>query len=213
MPPADASTGRGIERRGVHDIPVAGDPLDGVRGWRAAVTAMGVFRLVPVRLQRDLRLIGAWMNDPVVAASWDLAGPVERTAAHLRTQLDGDGRSLPCLGALDGTPVGYFEIYRADLDALAAHYPARPHDTGIHLLLGDAAHRGRGLGSLLIRAVADLILDMRPRCARVVAEPDLRNTPSLAAFLSGGFRLSAELDLPEKRAALMVRDRALRDVL
>jgi hypothetical protein len=47
----------------------------------------------------------------------------------------------------------------------------------------------------------------------LMAEPDLRNTPSVAAFLGAGFRLSAEVDLPDKRAALMIRDRALRDVL
>jgi RimJ/RimL family protein N-acetyltransferase len=150
------------------------------------------------------------MNDPAVAAFWELAGPEEVTAAHLRTQLDGDGRSVPCLGVLDGTPMSYWEIYRADLDPLARHYPARPHDTGVHLLIGGAADRGRGLGTTLLRAVSDLVLDHRPSCARVVAEPDLRNTPSVSAFLGAGFRLCAEVDLPGKRAALMVRDRAHR---
>ncbi len=76
-----------------------------------------------------------------------------------------------------------------------------------------AGTRGRGLGSALLRAVADLVLDRRPACARVVAEPDLRNTPSVAAFLTQAFRFSAEVDLPGKRAALMVRDRSLRDLL
>jgi RimJ/RimL family protein N-acetyltransferase len=83
----------------------------------------------------------------------------------------------------------------------------------VHLLIGGVADRARGIGTLLLHAVADLVLDHRPSCARVVAEPDLRNTPSVAAFLSAGFRFAAELDLPDKRAALMVRDRALRRVL
>lgn len=153
------------------------------------------------------------MNDPAVAEFWELAGPQTLTENHLRTQLDGDGRSVPCLGVLDGTPMSYWEIYRADLDPLARHYPTRPHDTGIHLLISNAADRGRGLGSTLLRAVADLVLDKRSACARIVAEPDLRNTPSVAAFLSAGFQFSAEVDLPAKRAALMVRDRSLRDLL
>ncbi|NEY35784.1 GNAT family N-acetyltransferase [Streptomyces sp. PRKS01-65] len=188
--------------------PRAGDDLlDRVADWGPAVTSAGVFHLVPVRLERDLPLITHWMNDPAVAAFWQLAGPPHVTEDHLRAQLGGDGRSVPCMGVLGGTPMSYWEIYRADLDPLARHYPARPHDTGIHLLLGDAADRGRGLGSVLLRAVADLVLDQRPRCARVVAEPDLRNTPSVAAFLSAGFRFSAEIDLPGKRAALLVRDR------
>ncbi|MEU6845420.1 GNAT family N-acetyltransferase [Streptomyces sp. NPDC046716] len=189
------------------------DLLDDVGEWGPVTTSSGVFQLVPARIDRDLVLISRWMNDPAVAAFWELAGPDEVTERHLRPQLEGDGRSVPCLGVLDGRPMSYWEIYRADLDPLARHYPARPHDTGIHLLIGGVAHRGRGLGTTLLTAVSDLVLDHRPQCARVVAEPDLRNTPSVSAFLSAGFRFSAEVDLPDKRAALMVRDRALRAVL
>lgn len=184
-----------------------------VDGWGPAGTPFGSFRLVPADPGRDLALVGGWMNDPAVAAFWELAGDLSVTARHIAAQTGGDGRSVPCLGLLDGTPMSYWEIYRADLDPLARAYPARPQDTGIHLLIGGPADRGRGLGRALIRAVADLILDNRPGCTRVVAEPDLRNTPSVAAFLSAGFRFSAEVDLPGKRAALMVRERALRRLL
>ncbi|MFJ8054315.1 GNAT family N-acetyltransferase [Streptomyces luteogriseus] len=189
------------------------DLLDRVAEWGPADTPAGGFHLVPVRLERDLPLINRWMNDPAAAAFWELAGPQEMTQDHLRAQLAGDGRSVPCIGALDGVPMSYWEIYRADLDPLARHYPARPHDTGIHLLVGGVADRGRGLGGVLLRAVADLVLAQRPSCTRVIAEPDIRNTPSVAAFLTAGFRFSAEVELPAKQAALMVRDRSLRHLL
>ncbi|MEV0438148.1 GNAT family N-acetyltransferase [Streptomyces spectabilis] len=193
--------------------PAPEDLLDHIAAWGPAAIAVGTFQLVPVRPEDDPTLISRWMNDPAIAAFWELAGPPSVTEAHLRAQFDGDGRSVPCLGVLAGTPMSYWEIYRADLDPLARHYQGRPHDTGIHLLIGGVADRGRGLGSTLLRAVADLVLDNRPSCARVVAEPDLRNTPSVSAFLSAGFRFAAEVDLPDKRAALMIRDRALRDLL
>jgi RimJ/RimL family protein N-acetyltransferase len=193
--------------------PPTDDLLDRVADWGPIATSVGVFQLVPVRVERDLPLVSHWMNDPAVAEFWALAGPEAVTEEHLRTQLDGDGRSVPCLGVLEGTPMSYWEIYRADLDPLSRRYPARPHDTGIHLLVGGAADRGKGLGSALLRAVADLVLDKRSACTRVVAEPDLRNIPSIASFMSAGFRFSAEVDLPVKRAALMVRDRGLRHLL
>ncbi|WP_051741731.1 GNAT family N-acetyltransferase [Streptomyces xylophagus] len=215
---ADAAVADEVAHQADHEadhetrIPAGDDLLDRVADWGPIRTPAGAFHLVPVRFERDLPLINRWMNDPVVAEFWELAGPQTLTEDHLRAQLAGDGRSVPCLGVLDGTPMSYWEIYRADLDPLARHYPARPHDTGIHLLIGNVADRGRGLGSTLLRAVADLVLEKRSACARVVAEPDLRNTPSVAAFLSAGFRFSAEVDLPAKRAALMVRDRSQRDV-
>lgn len=187
--------------------------LGRLASWGPVMTPVGSFELVPVRIDQDLPLVHRWMNDPAVAEFWELAGSRKRTEEHLRAQFHGDGRCAPCLGVLDGIPMSYWEIYRADLDPLASHYRARPQDTGIHLLVGESPDRGRGTGSTLLRAVADLILGRRPACARVVAEPDLRNTPSIAAFLSAGFRFAAEIDLPGKRAALMIRDRVLRDVL
>ncbi|MFD8209518.1 GNAT family N-acetyltransferase [Streptomyces sp. NPDC059695] len=213
-PPADPPGDDTLDLR-VDDLVALldGDLLDSVAAWSPADTTVGSFRLVPVRLERDLPLITGWMNDPAVAAFWELAGPDTVTAEHVRAQLEGDGRSVPCLGVLDGTPMSYFEIYRADLDPLARYYPALPHDTGVHLLIGGVGDRGRGVGTTLLRAVADLVLDHRPRCTRVLAEPDIRNTPSVSAFLSGGFRYAAEVDLSDKKAALMIRDRALRHVL
>jgi RimJ/RimL family protein N-acetyltransferase len=187
--------------------------LDDIAEWGPVLLGCGTFRLAPVRIERDLPLIARWMNDPAVAAFWELAGPDEIAAGHLRAQLEGDGRSMPCLGIFDGTPMSYWEVYRADLDPIARHYPARPHDTGLHVLIGAVADRGRGVGTALIRAVCDLVLDRRLRCGRVIAEPDLRNIPSIAAFLGAGFRFHAEADLPGKRAALMIRDRAHRHLL
>jgi RimJ/RimL family protein N-acetyltransferase len=192
---------------GVETPPGGADLLDNIGTWGPVSTDAGVFRLVPARPERDLSLITTWMNDPAVDAFWNLAGPPERTAAHVRRQLDGDGRSVPCLGVLDGLPMSYWEIYRADLDPLARHYPSRLHDTGVHLLIGSAEDRGRGLGGVLLRGVAELVLRHRPRCPRVVAEPDVRNAASIAAFTSAGFRRAGEADLPDKRAALMIRER------
>jgi RimJ/RimL family protein N-acetyltransferase len=170
-------------------------------------TRVGQFRLQPVRLPRDLRVLVQWMNDPVVAAFWELSGPAELTDRHIRSQLEGDGRSVPCLGVLDGVPMSYWEIYRADLDPIARHYPSRPHDTGLHLLLGPPQHRGRGTGSVLLRAVAERVLRERHSARRVVAEPDVRNLPSIRAFLKAGFRYDRDLPLPGKHAALLLHER------
>ncbi|WP_399890039.1 GNAT family N-acetyltransferase [Streptomyces sp. BBFR51] len=197
----------GTDHAGTGAAPAGQDLLDRVADWGPAPTPAGVFHLVPVRVERDVPLVARWMNDPAVAAYWELTGPQSVTEDHVRAQLTGDGRSVPCVGVLDGVPMSYWEIYRADLDPLARYCPVRPHDTGIHLLIGADADRGQGIGTTLIRTVTGLVLDGRPACTRVLAEPDVRNTPSVAAFLGAGFRFAAEVDLPAKRAALLVRER------
>ncbi|KDN82907.1 GNAT family N-acetyltransferase [Kitasatospora cheerisanensis] len=170
------------------------------------VTPAGELVLRTVRLDEDLDLLTGWMNDPDTDRWWALAGPPGTTAAHVAGQLDGDGRSRPVIALLDGRPTGYFELYRADLDPLAAHYPARPYDLGVHLLLAPAA-RGRRLAAPLLDAIAARLLRDELRCTRVLAEPDVRNTPSVRAFAAAGFTRVADLELPDKRAALMIRPR------
>jgi acetyl CoA:N6-hydroxylysine acetyl transferase len=175
----------------------------GQAAWWDLHTAAGRFTLAPVKSDHDLPIIHRWMNDPAVDEYWQLAGPVERTTAHLADQ-----RVRPhtgsYLGRLAGRPVSYWELYGAAQDRLAAHYPARPTDLGIHLLIGEPDCRGLGLGSLLLRALADALQSTAPR--RLVAEPDERNTASVQAFRNAGFTAGPAIRLPEKRATLMLRD-------
>ncbi|KAF4407282.1 GNAT family N-acetyltransferase [Streptomyces lycii] len=167
----------------------------------------GLFTLRPVDPGTDTPLVHTWMNDPEVARFWEMPHPADRIGRYLRDQHT-SSHSAPYLGCLDGTPMSYWELYRADLDPLARHYTARPHDAGVHLLLGPARHRGRGLGAQLLRAVSDWQLAADPRAERVVAEPDVRNTRSVRAFRRAGFGIEQEIELPDKRAVLMVRERS-----
>lgn len=166
----------------------------------------GDFALRPLDLDRDLTLVHIWMNDPEVARFWKMPWPIPRITSYLRGQLDSH-HSVPYLGELDGVPISYWELYRADHDPLADFYRAREHDAGVHLLLGPAECRGRGLAVSLVRAVSGWLLEANPRATRVVAEPDVENRRSVRMFERAGFRRAADIDLPKKRAALMIRDR------
>jgi acetyl CoA:N6-hydroxylysine acetyl transferase len=169
----------------------------------------GKFSLRRLDPDRDLELLHSWMNEPDVARFRKMPWPRVAIASYLRRQ----DRSLHCtsyLGELNGVPMSYWELYRADLDPLAQHYAAREHDAGVHLLLGPAEYRGRGLGVGLLRAVSTWQLNRDLRATRVVAEPDIGNTRSIRAFEGAGFRRITDIDLPNKRAALMVRERQRR---
>lgn len=179
------------------------------RRWSSWYTMADGFGLSSTSTE-DYELLTAWMNDPEVSEFWQLDGPPERTIVYL-TELSKTTHTRGYVGSLDGTPMSYWELYWADLDPLAKHYDARPFDAGIHLLLGPSDFRGRGLGARLLRYVAGTILALRPEVSRVVAEPDVRNVRSIAAFERAGFVRTADLDLPDKRAALMIKTREPHD--
>ena len=167
----------------------------------------GRFALRPADPAADLAVVHGWMNDPAVARFWQLDGPADRTARHLAEQVDLD-YSAAYLGLLDGVPMSYWEIYRADLDPLLdGRYPAKRNDAGVHLLIGPAHLRGRGLGTVLLREVAARAFAADPYATRVIAEPDVRNAPSIAAFERAGFRRLADVELVDKTAALMAKPR------
>jgi acetyl CoA:N6-hydroxylysine acetyl transferase len=161
----------------------------------------------PLQVQADLDLVHGWMRAPHVAPWWELDVPRAELAAYLERAVADDHQQV-LIGSVGGRPVSYWEVYWAARDPLAAWYQADPHDQGVHLLIGPRSLTGRGLGTALLGAVAAWQLGREPATRRVVAEPDVRNIASLRAFERGGFRRVAELDLPSKHAALMVRERA-----
>jgi RimJ/RimL family protein N-acetyltransferase len=160
-------------------------------------------RLDPVA---DLDLVHGWMHQPHVAAFWRLDVPRAELAAYLRGVAGGSHQEA-LIGCVDGLPVSYWEVYWAARDPLARHYAAEPHDQGVHLLIGPPELTGRGLGRRLLEQVVAWQLAREPRTGRVVAEPDVRNARMIHVFERCGFVRETEVELPDKRAALMVRHR------
>lgn len=173
---------------------------------RTAQLGDATFELRRVDATGDRDLVRTWMHDPEIEPFWEMAWPADRIGAYLQEQLD-SAHSNPYIGILDQTPMSYWELYRADLDRLASYCTTRDGDLGVHLLIGRAQDRSRGIGSAALGVVACWQLDADPAAERILAEPDLANPRSLKAFQRAGFRKISEIELPEKRAALMTLDR------
>jgi acetyl CoA:N6-hydroxylysine acetyl transferase len=159
----------------------------------------------PVVPEHDTDLIHAWMHKPHVVEFWEMAWPREWIQDYLERQVEDPART-PYLGFVDELPVGYIEVYDPHRDVLGAHAPVRAGDLGAHVLIGEEEYLGR-YSVAIGRAVARFLFT-RPDVRRLVGEPDVRNQNflSLLAFL--GFRKEAEIDMPDKRAAFMVCERA-----
>jgi RimJ/RimL family protein N-acetyltransferase len=156
----------------------------------------------------DASTIAWWMVQPHIQKWWCQDWSVERWAQAIEEQVAGE-HSIPCLTSVNGEDFGYVELYRVRHDRLAEYYAWQEHDWGIHVAIGDIDRLGRGLGRRLLRALADALFRADPLSERVVAEPDVTNLPSIRAFEAAGFVTQGELELPEKKALLMVRTRTV----
>jgi acetyl CoA:N6-hydroxylysine acetyl transferase len=172
----------------------------------SVATSRGLLTLRPADPVTDLPLIHEWMHRTHVVRFWQQDWPAARLRRYLADQLAG-GVSRPCVGALSGVPLSYWELYRPVADPVGRTYPANSSDIGVHVLIGDTQLTGKGLGSVLLSAVRAGLFMADTSCRRIVAEPDVRNVRSIRAFQRAGFRRRAEVSLPDKTAALMVAER------
>ncbi len=156
----------------------------------------------PVTIEEDLERIHNWMNQPHVVPFWHLALPLDATHAHLEAALADTHQTL-YIGLLDGVPMSYWETYWAKDDIIARYYAAHPSDRGVHLLIGPPEFLGKGFALPLLRAMTAFQFQ-RADTQKIVAEPDLRNGKMIHVFERCGFMLDRCIDLPDKRAALMV---------
>jgi RimJ/RimL family protein N-acetyltransferase len=158
--------------------------------------------LVDADPEVHLNLVHGWMNEPHVAEWWGLAGSPAEVRAYLAAQA-ALPHLEPWIACADGVPFAYVETYHAAEDPLAAHYAARASDRGWHLLVA-ASHVGTGAPRELGRFIVDRLFEDGER---VLCEPDERNTRMLAFCRALGGEVRETLQLPDKRAALIVWER------
>jgi len=169
-----------------------------------AIDAVVSFRTVAVA--EDLDGVHRWMNDPRVAAFWELTGTRQEHAAYIERTL-ADRHVHPLVGCFDGHPFGYFEAYWAKEDRIAPFYGVADYDRGIHMLVGEPSYRGpHRVAAWLPSLVHYLFLD-DPRTQHVVAEPRADNVRMIAYLAQTGFYRAKTFDFPHKRAAMMIAPR------
>jgi aminoglycoside 6'-N-acetyltransferase len=145
----------------------------------------------------DLAMVRAWQMAPHVQAWWD-DDPISLAA-----------EDEPDVGqfivAVDGRPFAYLQCYLQGAhpeNGLGTH----PEGTcGIDQFIGMPHMVGRGHGSAFIRAFAEGLL--AAGAPRVITDPAVANTRAIRAYAKAGFAGDREVDTPDGRELLMIRDK------
>lgn len=161
---------------------------------------------------QDLEHFHRWMNDPDVAKIWDEAGDRDRHRAYLAA-IDADPHMQSMIASLDDEPFGYFETYWAKESRIAPFYDADDHDRGWHVLIGEAAFRGKAVATAWLTSISHYLFLGDPRTRRAVGEPRIDHVQQIRNLDRSGYAKLKEFDLPHKRALLvvMLRERYFAD--
>lgn len=159
-------------------------------------------------IELDLERFNRWQNTPRVLAFWDEGGSLDDHRQYLEKLAD-DPHTLTLIGCFDDQPFAYFEAYWAKEDRIAPFYDAGDYDRGIHMLVGEQAHRGPHKVASWLSALTDYLLQDDPRTRRIVAEPRADNDKMIGYMQAQGYARIKEFDFPHKRAALMVLERTI----
>lgn len=159
-------------------------------------------------IELDLERFNRWQNTPRVLAFWDEGGSLDDHRQYLEKLAD-DPHTMTLIGCFDDQPFAYFEAYWAKEDRIAPFYDADDYDRGIHMLVGEQAHRGPHKVASWLSALTDYLLQDDPRTRRIVAEPRADNAKMIGYMQAQGYARIKEFDFPHKRAALMVLERTI----
>jgi penicillin amidase len=159
--------------------------------------------LRPVRPEEDADLLHSWVTQER-ARFWGMTERDRDEVAAIYGYIDGQEHLAAYLAEIDGVPLALFQTYDPFVDEIGEYYDRRPGDVGVHLFLADDPHRAGRTADLLAAFVA--LVAALPGARRAVAEPDVRNTASVALLQRVGFRLGPVADLPGKTAQFTFLD-------
>jgi RimJ/RimL family protein N-acetyltransferase len=161
----------------------------------------------------DLPLLYRWLNDPAVILWWE-GRDVSRDAVVRDYGSDHKSAVEHWMALIDGEPLGWIQCYCAKHAEDGETYHWADHvdleqTGGIDYLVGNAARRGQGVGSTMIRAfVTDIVFARHPAWQFAAAGPFEANIPSWKALEKAGFRRRATLNDDDGACVLMVIERA-----
>lgn len=157
-------------------------------------------RFRPLDPPADAELIHPWVTHPK-AAFWMMQGAKLQDVEREYMAIAANPHHDVFIGLVDDEPAVLMERYDPRHVELVGLYEPRPGDVGMHFLVAPTDTPVHGFTRLVITAVMRELFD-DPATARVVVEPDVRNTAVHALNAAVGFVPEREIRKPEKDALL-----------
>lgn len=167
---------------------------------------------VTIRLmsESDIPMLHDWLNRPHIVQWWggEAQRPsAEETRAKYLPRVMAAERVTPYIVMLADTPIGYAQSYVA-LGSGGGWWAEEtdPGVRGIDQSLADPELLGKGLGTRLVSALADLLF-LDPAVTRIQTDPASDNARAIRCYEKAGFRQVKAIVTPDGTAVYMIRER------
>jgi aminoglycoside 6'-N-acetyltransferase len=140
----------------------------------------------------DFGLIARWLAEPHVARWWAHETGPEAVERDFGPVLRGEEPAEDLVAVLDGRPLGlcqrsFWHAYPDEVAEFAPFVAVPPGAMTIDYLVGSPDDVGRGLGSALVRALAEDTLAAHPRCGQLLVPVVAGNVASQRVLEKAGF--------------------------
>lgn len=148
--------------------------------------------------EADVASMARWLSDPRVAEWYEGRDrPYDEVMVRAKF-LRPDDSVWRCLVVESGVPIGYLQVYEADVgDPAREGRPEAERVCGIDLFIGDPSLWNAGRGSRLVRAAARYLIEAWG-ADRVTIDPLVRNGRAVRAYEKAGFRTVRRLSAHER---------------
>lgn len=143
-------------------------------------------RLRPVEIERDVSLLFEWLSDEDVNR-WYNEG--DHTLETYRQKFAPEPTTHKFVVEIDGASVGYLQAYLlSDEPEYASQLGLCSDAVSIDTFIGDAAFRGKGWGSVVLRAALNQIVFGELNADLACINPDPENLRAVRSYEKAGFR-------------------------
>ena len=151
--------------------------------------------------ESDFPRLRRWLTNPHVREWW--GEDVQASLDEIAEAIDSISTE-PLIVELAGKPIAYLQSYDPHLED-GHPYADQPFGTlGLDITIGEAELLGKGHGSAILRAFADMLFD--EGAPRLIIDPDPANPRAVRAYEKAGFQAFDTRVTEYGPALMMARD-------
>lgn len=150
--------------------------------------SIGAISFRPLTLD-DIPRMAAWLSDPVVA-EWYGEGQtsIEHLTEKYAPMIREEEATRGFIVSIGDVNVGYIQAVPIDgYPDYSVQLQIEPGAVGVDIFIGEAAYRGRGVGSAILRDFTDEIVFGQLNTPVAVIGPDPKNVRAVRSYEKAGF--------------------------